>query len=130
MPQTEDHTMKAVHLLGLLTLAVALFAAGCGGTSDSKRTAGPDGGTQAESTQAKANLAKLGTEDRKLAEAQKVCPVTGEPLGEMGTPVKIEVGGQPVFLCCDMCEKKARADPGKTLAKVRESQAKSAAGSK
>ena len=36
----------------------------------------------------------------------------------MGTPVKVTVKGQPVFLCCDGCTKKALDDPDKTLAAV------------
>lgn len=76
-----------------------------------------------------ANLAKLGPEDRKLAEAQRFCPIQeGNPLGSMGTPVKIMVKGQPVFLCCDGCVKKAQSNPDQTLNKVRELKAgKSAA---
>jgi hypothetical protein len=72
----------------------------------------------------KAALAKLSEKDRKLAEEQKYCPVSEERLGSMGAPVKIMVKDQPVFLCCKSCEKKALADPDKTLAKVKELKAK------
>jgi hypothetical protein len=70
----------------------------------------------------KANLAKLPEKDRKLAEEQKFCPITEERLGdpEMGSPIKIMVKDQPVFLCCKGCQKKALAEPDKTLAKVKE----------
>ena len=69
----------------------------------------------------KANLAKLGDDDRKLAEAQKFCAVENDTrLGEVGVPAKILVKDQPVFLCCKMCEKEAQADPDKTLARVKE----------
>jgi uncharacterized protein (TIGR03000 family) len=75
----------------------------------------------------KANLAKLGDDDRKLAEEQKFCAVEGDTrLGEVGVPVKVVVKDQPVFLCCKMCAKEAQADPDKTLAKVKELKAKSA----
>ena len=63
-----------------------------------------------------AALAKLPAADRTLAEAQGVCPITGEPLGSMGMPVKLVLKDQPVFLCCAGCKKKAEADPDKTLA--------------
>ena len=63
-------------------------------------------------------LAQLAPEDRRLAEAQKLCPVSGEALGEMGAPVKVTVKGQTVFLCCDGCKKKALDNPDKTLATV------------
>ena len=122
--------MKAVYWLGLLALVVAVAVAGCGGTSEKKSAAGTaSGGTgsQADEATIKANLAKLAPEDRKLAEAQTFCPVSDEPLGEMGTPVKVEVQGQPVFLCCSQCERKALADPGKTLAKAKELRERAAA---
>ena len=74
-----------------------------------------------------ANLAKLSAEDRKLAEAQKVCPVhPDDRLGSMGVPVKIMLKGKPVFLCCKDCVEMAEADPDKTLAKVKELKEKNA----
>jgi hypothetical protein len=36
----------------------------------------------------------------------------------MGTPVKLEVGGKTVFLCCAGCTDGALADPKATLAEV------------
>ncbi len=73
----------------------------------------------------KENLAKLPEKDRKLAEAQKYCAIEDDHrLGEMGVPVKVMVKGEPVFLCCKGCQKKALADPDKTLAKVKELKAK------
>ncbi|MCC7086727.1 MAG: efflux RND transporter periplasmic adaptor subunit [Pirellulales bacterium] len=66
-------------------------------------------------------LAKLSTEDRKLAEAQKWCPVlAGSALGSMGAPVKLEIEGVPVFICCNHCKQKALANPQETLKKVEE----------
>ena len=75
-----------------------------------------------ETDQIKANLAKLSPEDRKLAEAQKVCVESDEPLGGMGVPVKIMVKDQPVFLCCNSCKSGALKDPDKTLAKLEKIQ--------
>jgi hypothetical protein len=70
-----------------------------------------------------AALAKLSAEDRKLAEAQRFCAVEEENLlGSMGKPVKLTIEGQPVFLCCAGCQAAAKADPKKTLAKVKELQ--------
>ena len=43
----------------------------------------------------------------------------------MGVPVKVEVKGEPVFVCCKSCKKEAEANPDKTLAKVKELRAKS-----
>jgi membrane fusion protein, copper/silver efflux system len=63
-------------------------------------------------------LAKLSPEDRKLAEAQRVCPVTDKFLGAMGTPVKLTVLGQTVFVCCEGCDEAAQEKPQETLKKV------------
>jgi Cu(I)/Ag(I) efflux system membrane fusion protein len=66
-----------------------------------------------------AAIATLSPEDRKLAETQRFCPIlTANRLGVMGTPVKVMVSGQPVFLCCSGCKEKALANPASTLAKV------------
>jgi len=65
-----------------------------------------------------ASLAKLSPEDRRLAEAQKTCPILGSLLGSMGPPVKVMLDGEPVFLCCPTCKQKALEHPQETLAKV------------
>jgi Cu(I)/Ag(I) efflux system membrane fusion protein len=65
-------------------------------------------------------LAKLSDADRRLAEAQRFCPILGDSLlGSMGTPVKVTIEGQPVFLCCAGCKSDALAKPQETLAKVK-----------
>jgi Cu(I)/Ag(I) efflux system membrane fusion protein len=66
----------------------------------------------------RAALGKLPPDDRKLAEAQKTCPITNELLGSMGMPVKVLMSGQPVFGCCKACEEELLADPAETLKKV------------
>jgi YHS domain-containing protein len=53
---------------------------------------------------------------------QKVCPVMDEPLGGMGTPIKVMVGDKPIYLCCKGCIKKIEAEPAKYLAMVYGSQ--------
>lgn len=69
--------------------------------------------------QIQATLAKLGDADRPVAEAQRFCAVqTHERLGSMGVPLKLDVQGQSVFVCCKGCEKKALSDPQATLARV------------
>ncbi|RUL87446.1 hypothetical protein [Tautonia sociabilis] len=56
--------------------------------------------------------------DAKVALAQKVCPDSGEPLGGMGVPIKVDVNGIPVFVCCAGCKDGVLADPDAALAKV------------
>jgi hypothetical protein len=63
-------------------------------------------------------MAKLSPEDRALAEAQKVCPVSGEPLGSMGAPIALEVNGRKVFICCDSCRQPMADEPEKYLTKL------------
>jgi hypothetical protein len=62
-------------------------------------------------------MSKLSAEDRKLAEAQVFCAVDQDsPLGSTGPIFKEMVKGQPVFLCCQGCVKRARSHPDETLA--------------
>jgi YHS domain-containing protein len=77
-----------------------------------------DGGDNAEPAKIKASLALLSTDDRALAEKQKICPVSGEALGAMGAPKKISVAGHEVFICCQGCEKELAGEPDKYLAKL------------
>jgi YHS domain-containing protein len=63
-------------------------------------------------------MAGLSEADRAAALAQKVCPVSGEMLGEMGTPIKVTVKGRDVFLCCESCREKLEANPDEYLAKL------------
>ncbi len=63
-------------------------------------------------------LAELSEADRALAVKQKLCPVSDEPLGSMGKPVKMEIKGRTVFLCCGGCEEDLKKDPDKYLAKL------------
>lgn len=67
----------------------------------------------------KAELAKLSPEDAQSAEKQHVCPVSGQMLGKMGAPKKIDVKGQQVWICCDACKDKLLGDPDTYLAKLK-----------
>jgi hypothetical protein len=58
-------------------------------------------------------------EDRQLIEKQKVCLVSGEKLGSMGEPYRMEVEGQVVFVCCKGCVSSLQKDPKKYLAKLK-----------
>jgi hypothetical protein len=66
-----------------------------------------------------AAMATLSPEDRTTAEAQKFCAIsTGSLLGSMGTPLRLEIKGEPVFLCCSGCKSRALKNPDETLAIV------------
>jgi hypothetical protein len=124
--------MKSIYWMWL---AVVLFIAGLSGCSkdappekgDKAKAAKPSAEKPSEEDEFKANLAKLDPADRKLAEAQVYCAVHDKSrLGSMGVPIKVMVKDQPVFLCCDGCQKSAEAHPEKTLAKAEELKKKSA----
>jgi hypothetical protein len=65
-----------------------------------------------------AALATLSTEDREMAECQRVCPVTMISLGSMGEPLKVEVNGTQIFICCEGCRESLLEDPDKFLRKL------------
>ena len=60
-------------------------------------------------------FASLPPADREQARRQGDCPVTKAPLGSMGTPIRVEVDGRVVFLCCSGCEGKLRRNPARYL---------------
>jgi membrane fusion protein, copper/silver efflux system len=89
-----------------------------------QRQSGTENGGSGEEQDIAAALASLSTEDRLAVETQKFCPVLRDSrLGSMGAPIKLMVDGQPVFVCCDGCTKRALAQPTKTLAIVNELKA-------
>jgi Cu(I)/Ag(I) efflux system membrane fusion protein len=77
-----------------------------------------DHGGASEMDTMKATLAKLPESDRESAEKQHICPVSGEMLGTMGLPLKVDVEGQTVWICCKGCKQKLLDNPDKFLAKL------------
>lgn len=62
-------------------------------------------------------LAKIPMKERMAIEAQKYCAIANTSfLGSMGAPIKLEIEGKSVYLCCGGCTKKAKANPAATLA--------------
>ena len=56
-------------------------------------------------------------EDRKLAELQVICPVSEVRLGTkgMGTPIKVDVKGSSIMICCEGCRSGVLEEPEKIL---------------
>src|SRR5690606_33815025 len=106
---------------GLLTTAVFV---GCGESPRSAiedRSAADAAGTESE-------ISLTDEELDSLAERQKVCAVTGEPLGSMGKPVPVRVSDSQgeqhtVLLCCESCREELLSNPDKYLAQLNEQQA-------
>ena len=60
------------------------------------------------------------TEAQQVAtaiESQGTCPVSGLPLGKMGKPIAVTVGGETVYVCCAGCIEKVKSNPTKYFAK-------------
>ena len=69
-----------------------------------------------EQAKVKAAMAKLSADDRRMAEAQVFCAIDQDSaLGAMGPILKVNVKGQPVFVCCKGCEKEAKDHPDEAL---------------
>ena len=119
-----------IALICILPVMMMAVLAGCGGSTnatngtanDSSKNTAAGNSTAKDAGQAEdlPGLKELDEADRKLAEKQKVCPVSGSPLGtaDMGKPYKMTVKGRVIFLCCDGCKKAVEKDKDGILKKV------------
>ncbi len=83
--------------------AGSIYFGSNGSKGDSSSPARPSVTSDREA-QIHGNLAKLSAEDRALAAKQIFCAVLEESrLGAMGIPIKLEIEGTAVFLCCPGC---------------------------
>ena len=48
-------------------------------------------------------VALLPTSEQAAALRQRTCPVNGEPLGSMGKPIRVDVSGRSIYVCCAGC---------------------------
>ena len=109
-------TMYGTTLRSLAILSVAGLMVGCGEVAQdppAEPAPGPAAQVPAEYAE---EFAALSPADQAAAAAQEICPVSGQPLGSMGTPVKVTVEGREVFLCCAGCEPAITQDPEKYFA--------------
>ena len=65
-----------------------------------------------------AAIAGLDPEDQVLAKKQRLCAVADMALGSMGVPVRVELEGQVVFLCCEGCRSALLKSPQEYLKKL------------
>ncbi|VTU01697.1 Secreted protein OS=Rhodopirellula europaea SH398 GN=RESH_00384 PE=4 SV=1 [Gemmataceae bacterium] len=118
--------MNRYRFVAVTALLAAVLLTGCNASKDKPQTDAPV--IQSKPDDVSAERAKLDPADRALVEAQEWCVVNSdERLGSMGPPLKLDIKGRPVFVCCKGCKKKAEADPDKTLAKVDDLKAKAKA---
>jgi len=132
---TGNRLKRPGWLLAAFVAAGPLVLAGCSNTNtggsapaDATKATTKAPPADAHDGEVKAERDKLSPEDRALVDAQEWCAInTTERLGSMGPPLKVTVKDQPVFLCCKGCQKKALADPDKTLATVADLKARAKA---
>ena len=69
--------------------------------------------TAAELEEIRTAFEPLNGVDHDLATKQVICPVTEVRLGTlgMGTPIKLEIKGRDVFICCEGCRKSWVEEP-------------------
>ncbi|MEW4488633.1 hypothetical protein AB1L42_11155 [Thalassoglobus sp. JC818] len=96
-----------------------LSASGCA----EKQAESPNAATEQSNSEESATE-ELTAADRALIEAQVVCPVGGGELGSMGTPVKVMVEGEPIFICCESCREPLLETPDKYLPRIEEEKQK------
>lgn len=109
----------------VLFLAAAALGvtAGCNTNSNPPAANPPAAGSNAtgpsEMEKMKAELAKLSPEDTASAEKQHVCLVTEKMLGTMGPPLKVDVDGKPIWICCEGCRDELLANKETYLARLK-----------
>jgi hypothetical protein len=91
----------------VLSLALSVGVAGCGSEKQvepaTHESHSHDEHAAHEKTEVSDAFAGLSPADRVAAIAQKMCPVSDQELGSMGTPIKVVVEGREVFVCCQGC---------------------------
>jgi hypothetical protein len=116
---------RATHLIllaSMLTWTATVVSCSKDAATDS---AAPANDSASDATQGAATdeaeqdaFAELPEAERVAAIAQRICPVTDEALGSMGTQIKVTVEGRDVYLCCEGCVEELKGDPAKYLAKL------------
>ncbi len=112
--------VRTIVLTALLLVSSSVI--GCNSAQDGTSNGGPAAGAAPAADEGQAAIEKalagLSADERAAAVAQKVCPVSDEPLGSMGTPVKVPVGERNVFICCEGCRDELQKNSEKYLAKL------------
>jgi YHS domain-containing protein len=97
----------------------SIFVCCKGCVKDAKKSGDATVATTKKLTKVSATLAKLPPDERMAIEAQKYCAVQPKNfLGPMGAPVKLQIEGKTVYVCCNGCKKGAQANPTATLSMV------------
>lgn len=49
---------------------------------------------------------ELSDHDKIHIAVQEICPISGQELGSMGTPLKVKIGEEVLYVCCKGCLQK------------------------
>ncbi len=125
-PNSMKCSMKATRVELIIVLAVGIFLCGCKDNTAQKSTTVGDASVTTEK-QIREALARLAPEDQELAKAQRFCAINVyRRLGSMGTPVKIETSGTPIFVCSEEFAEATR-NGGASIKRIASSLSKSSA---
>ena len=104
--------ITGIFIFGITNVSFAMM---CGGQSGHKEIA------QAEtSTQTQAEPATEAAPKEAVNAGNKICPVSGEKIGEGMEIATYEYEGKIYNFCCAMCIEEFKKDPGKYIKKVDE----------
>lgn len=99
--------MSRLVFLGTIVVYSCGFLLGCGSEKQVTPVTVEEHAHEENMSEGKTEMneafAELSPADRELVEAQKMCPVSDQALGSMGTPIKVTVEGRDVFVCCEGC---------------------------
>ena len=99
----------------LLVTAVMFFITGLSYAEEGMENSKAAVMEQTENTQAASttNSSEAKTEEatKPVEIGNKICPVSGEKVGQMGEIVQVEYKGKMYNLCCSMCLKDFNKDP-------------------
>ncbi len=59
-----------------------------------------------------------GRDDKVTIDGQQLCPVTEAKLGSMGQPIPVQLASRKVWVCCNRCPEKLKAEPVRYLARL------------
>jgi YHS domain-containing protein len=54
---------------------------------------------------------ELAKSDQIHIDVQQICPISGQKLGKHGAPIKVKIGEEHVFVCCQGCLKGKAVNP-------------------
>lgn len=107
--------------VGCVFAVVALLATISVGCASSRGRGCRNGSCRVSSTAAavpprRSDVAQVpAVKEPPRVKVQQTCPVTGEKLGSMGSPIPVTIGGTSIQVCCNGCVAAVQKNPDKYL---------------